>query len=182
MKYGYARVSTAEQSLNRQIDKLKSVGIDKIITDIASGGEHRPNLQKLLNDLNKGDILVVTKLFRLVRSIKNFQEIMEILLAKGVDLVCIDGGKVDTTTAQGKLFWNTIAVISEVERDLIRERTKEGVKAAQQRGKHIGRPKIPNQTKNKVISMVNSKMYSKAEVAKLCDISRASIYNILRES
>ena len=138
MKIGYARVSTKDQVLDLQIDALEKDGCELIFKETASSAKtDRPELQKLLNHLRKGDIVVVYKLNRLGRSLKHLLDVVAELNQKEVDIRSINDA-IDTTTPQGRLFFNISASFAEFERDLIRERTKSGLEAARARGKNVG--------------------------------------------
>ena len=139
MKIGYARVSTKDQSLNLQTDVLKKAGCELIFTETASGAKtDRIELAKLLSQVRKGDIVVVYKLDRLGRSLKHLLEVVAQLNSKQVGVQSISDA-IDTTTPQGRLFFNISACFAEFERDLIRERTKSGLEAARARGRKGGR-------------------------------------------
>jgi DNA invertase Pin-like site-specific DNA recombinase len=137
MKIGYARVSTKDQSLNLQTDALTKAGCEIIFNEIASGAKSdRVELDKLFSQIRKGDILVVYKLDRLGRSLKHLLEFVAILNEKQIGLQSISDA-IDTTTPQGRLFFNISACFSEFERDLIRERTRAGLEAARARGLQV---------------------------------------------
>lgn len=111
--YGYARVSTAEQNLNRQLDMLNKYGIDKIYSEKITGTrKDRPELQKMLENLSNGDTVVIESLSRLGRSTKNLIELMELFNDKGVNLVSLKEN-IDTTTPTGKLLFTLISAISQ---------------------------------------------------------------------
>lgn len=139
MKIGYARVSTKDQNLELQTDALKKAGCELIYTEIASGAKaDRVELEKLLSQLRVGDVVVVYKLDRLGRSLKHLLEVVAQLGKMNVALQSICDA-IDTTTAQGRLFFNISGCFAEFERDLIRERTKAGLEAARARGRKGGR-------------------------------------------
>jgi DNA invertase Pin-like site-specific DNA recombinase len=142
MRYGYARVSKKTQSLDRQLDILKSYGVDKIVAESVSGIGKQIELEKLILNMQKGDILIVTRLSRLGRSSQSVFKRLSTLQGSGIDIIVISGGKVDTTTIQGKLFWSIITLFDELERDYISERTKEGLESARRKGRLCGRPPI----------------------------------------
>jgi DNA invertase Pin-like site-specific DNA recombinase len=143
MRLGYARVSTAEQSLDSQIDALKEAGIESrlIYTDvISSRRQERPGLESALKALRAGDTLVVAKLDRLARSSRDLQNLAGRLQEIGADLVCLHQAAIDTTSPQGKLFFAMLGAFAEFERDIIATRTREGLAAAAKRGRKGGRP------------------------------------------
>jgi len=140
MKIGYARISTKDQNLNMQLDALQKAGCEKIYEETASGlKSDRPILTGLLSHLREGDVLVVWKLDRLGRSLKNLIEIINLLLEKKVGLQSLSD-PVDTTTSQGRLIFNIFASLAEFERDIIHERTQAGLSSARARGRFGGRP------------------------------------------
>jgi len=140
-KVGYARVSTAQQSPQLQIDALQSAGCQKIYQEIASGAKaQRPQLEQMLSQLRSGDVLVVWKLDRLGRSLTHLVQLVNQLLEQDVGLQSLND-PIDTTSAQGRLMFNIFASLAEFERELIRERTRAGLKSARARGRSGGRPK-----------------------------------------
>lgn len=144
MKIGYARVSTDEQNFDLQIDLLNMDGCEKIVKEKMTGKSgNRPALVKTIARLQEGDTLVVWKLDRLGRSLKNLIDILQELKNRKIGFRCIADG-IDTETASGKLLFHIIGAIAEFEGVLISERTRAGLKAAQKRGKHIGRPRAIN--------------------------------------
>src|SRR5947209_11557459 len=147
---GYARVSKEEQHLSLQVDALKKHGVIRIFTDKQTGTRFdRKEFLAALEYVNEGDTLVVWKLDRLGRSLKELIETVENLQKRGVDLVSLTE-HIDTTTATGRLFLQFIAMLAEFERNLISERTKAGLDAARARGRVGGRPKVKS-TNEKVM-------------------------------
>jgi len=145
-RIGYARVSTASQELNLQLDALKLAGIpdNLIFIDKVSGAKtERPGLTACMNELQAGDTLIIWRLDRLGRSLKHLIEIVEELKGRGVGFRSINDGGIDTTTASGEMVFNIFATLAQFERRLIQERTQAGLKAARARGKNGGRPKNP---------------------------------------
>lgn len=142
IKIGYARVSTSEQNIQTQIDLLKAEGCDKIYTDVASGvREDRQGLKEMLSFLREGDIVIVYKLDRIFRSLKNMIELIEVFNQKKVLFKSITEPAFDTTTANGKFLIQIFGAVAEFERNLIKERTKAGIEGARRRKKLLGRPK-----------------------------------------
>ena len=153
MKVGYARVSTTAQSLDMQIKALTDAGCERIFEEKVSGVGERGELKAALQYLRDGDTLVVYKLDRLGRSMKDLLSIIEQLQAKNVALVSLRDN-IDTSSTAGKLVMHIFAALSEFERDLIRERTGEGRVAALKKGVRFGRPK-QEQRSNKDIACAN---------------------------
>lgn len=144
MKIGYARVSSLGQSLDSQIEKLKAFGCEKIFQEKKSGGStgKREAVKDALEFGREGDVLVITKLDRLARSMFDLQSISETLERKKVDLVVLDQ-KIDTTTPTGRLTFHLLGAVAEFERDLINERRNEGMERAKEKGVQFGRkPKL----------------------------------------
>lgn len=141
-KIGYARVSTAEQSLDYQLEALKLAGCDVIYGDEGISGtcRDRPAFNKALEEMEAGDTLVVWKLDRMSRSLKHLIEIHDELQERGAFLDSITE-RLDTSTAMGKFVFQVISAIAELERNIISERTKAGLAIAASRGRYPGRPK-----------------------------------------
>jgi DNA invertase Pin-like site-specific DNA recombinase len=141
MLIGYARVSTANQTLDLQKDALEKAGCSKIFTDIASGAKaERTGLDEALNYIRQGDTIVVWRLDRLGRSLKHLIETITGLNNLGIGFKSITEN-IDTTTSGGKLIFHIFGALAEFERDIIRERTQAGLQAACTRGRKGGRPK-----------------------------------------
>jgi len=143
MKLGYARVSTDEQSLESQCQRLSAAGCEKLFEEKISGAaRNRPKLEKLVEQLRKGDVLVVTRLDRLARSTSELLRIAERITEKNAGLQSLDEPWADTTSPSGRMVMTIFAGIAEFERTLILSRTQEGRLAAQARGVAFGRPKL----------------------------------------
>lgn len=149
MVFGYARVSTQEQNLDRQLDSLNSAGAEEIIQEKITGTKaDRPELNRLLDKLRKGDVMLVSDLTRLSRSTKDLFGLVDQIERKGANIKSLKESWLDTTTPQGKLMFTFMAGISQFERDLISQRTKEGLEAARARGRKGGRkPKLDDNKK-----------------------------------
>jgi len=140
MLVGYARVSTQDQKQDLQTDALEAAGCEKVFTEKASGAQRdRPELKAALDYIRAGDTLVVWKLDRLARSIKQLIETVEDLEKREIGFKSLTEN-IDTTTSGGKLVFHIFASLAEFERSMIRERTKAGLNAARARGKKGGRP------------------------------------------
>lgn len=139
---GYARVSTEDQHLDLQLNALKLAGCSAIFEDrgVSATAKRRPGFEKALSHLQTGDIFVVWKMDRAFRSLKNALNILEEFENRAIEFRCLTEA-IDTTTPMGKCMYQIRHAFSELERNLIRERTKAGMEAARQRGAHLGRPK-----------------------------------------
>lgn len=180
---GYARVSTVDQHLDAQLDALAAAGCDKVFTDKLSGKlASRPQFDAALAYLRPGDTLVVTKLDRVGRSVKNLIEVAEQLRERGIDLRVLLQG-IDTSTPAGKMMFHMLAAIAEFERDLISERTNEGLAAARARGRTGGRPPklTPAQLRTARL-LYEARTQTVQEIADQFGVSRNTLYNALRAS
>ena len=183
MKIGYARVSTADQYLRMQKDALKQAGCKTIYQDVASGAKaDRPGLEKVLEHLREGDILIVWKLDRLGRSLKNLIDIIQTLNDNRIGFQSLQE-HIDTTTTGGKLIFHIFSALAEFERDLIRDRTKAGLKAARARGKMGGRPALLSPRKvKKMLGYYHDRKNTVDEICKIFGIGRTCFYNYLHKS
>ncbi len=177
MRIGYARVSTGDQNLDLQLDELEEAGCEKVYKEEISGAaKSRPELDRCLEELREGDTLVVWRLDRFGRSLKDLVSKMESLEEKGVDFVSLTEG-IDTTTAQGKLTFHIFGALAEFERELARERTMAGLKAARERGRVGGRPPaLDEEDIPQVQAMMKDSDVSTADICERFDISRATLY------
>ena len=180
MKVGYARVSTAEQCLDGQSDRLMAAGCEKIFTDIASGSRSdRPQFLAMMEFVREGDSIIVLKFDRLGRSLKHLLEMIAKLDTRGVQIESLVEG-LDTNTPGGKLVMHIFGAIAEFERDLIRERTQIGLTAARSRGKVGGRPsKLSPDRIETVRSMSENKDISIETICTTFNISRSTYYRCL---
>ncbi len=182
MLIGYARVSTLEQDLALQRDALKREGCGRIFEETASGGKvDRPELARALDQMRKGDTLVVWKLDRLARSMKQLIETVGVLEAAGVQFRSLTE-KIDTTTPGGKLTFHIFGAMAEFERSLIRERTMAGLKAARARGRKGGRPALMSADDLAMAERLLSAEFSVKGVAERLGVSEATIYRKLRKA
>ncbi|MEP4987392.1 MAG: recombinase family protein [Paracoccaceae bacterium] len=140
---GYARVSTDDQKLDMQLDALNRAGCERVFCDhgVSGGQASRHALDDMLSQLVQGDTLVVYKLDRLGRSVLHLADLLTRLETQGIQFCSLTEG-IDTTTSGGKLVFHVFAAVAEFHRDLIRENTRAGLKAARERGSAIGRPKL----------------------------------------
>lgn len=181
-RYGYARVSTSDQDLRLQLLALKKAKCAEIFTDkgVSGAQAQRPGLDQVLAILAPGDALVIYKLDRLGRSTKELIGLVERLKSNGVELISLTE-KIDTTTAQGTLFFHFFAAMSQFERDLIRERTTAGLEAAKQSGVTLGRPAaIDKKTLAQARKLIAGGVLTMQEVANRLGVGRSTLYRALR--
>jgi DNA invertase Pin-like site-specific DNA recombinase len=177
---GYARVSKTEQHLGLQLDALKKRGVIRIFTDKQTGTRFdRAQLLAALEYVNPGDTLVVWKLDRLGRSLKQLIETVENLQKRNVHLVSLTED-INTTTATGKLFFQFIAMLAEFERNLISERTKAGLEAARARGRVGGRPRVKStDTKVQIAKQLHTSNTPIKTILKTLNIKKSTLYRYL---
>jgi DNA invertase Pin-like site-specific DNA recombinase len=181
MIYGYARVSTLDQNLDRQKDALREYGVDKIYCEKISGAKkNRPELDRMLAVLESGDAVVIESLSRLGRSVKNLSELMEMFNEKGIRLISLKES-VDTTSATGRLLFTIISSLAAFERETLIERTNEGLASARARGKVGGRPKTNAAALKKAVALYETGQYSLADVTDLTGVSKSTLYRALKK-
>ncbi len=184
MKIGYARVSTKDQDLALRLDALEKIGCTEIYQEKMTGStKERPQLQKMIEHLREGDVIVVWKLDRLARSLKDLVGLVNEIQDKGAGLQSLND-HIDTTTPHGKFTFHLFAALAEFERDIIRERTNAGLAAARARGRKGGRPKGLSK-KAKHTAIIAERLYQEGEmtVREICEqlsISKMTLYNYLR--
>jgi DNA invertase Pin-like site-specific DNA recombinase len=182
MLIGYARVSTDDQKLNLQQDALQTAGCEKIFEDYLSGARAtRPGLTSALEMTRSGDTLVVWRLDRLGRSLKDLIQLTETLKQRSIGLQSLQES-IDTTTSSGQLIFHLFGALAEFERNLIRERTNAGLVAARARGKLGGRPKALDPNKRQLaVKLYNDRQYPIGEICKMMGISKPTLYNYVAE-
>ena len=179
MRFGYARVSKTEQHIELQIDALRKYGVDEIFEEkISSRKLSRPKLQELLGKLRPGDTLVVWRLDRLGRTVKQLIALAEDFEAKGINFVSLQEN-LDTTTATGKFTFHLFCSMAQMERDVISERTKAGLDAARARGRNGGRTPVDSKTIEKALKMYKSDEFSIKEILETTGISKTTLYKYL---
>ncbi len=183
MLIGYSRVSTFDQNPDLQKDALDKAGCEKIFTDAISGTvPQRPGLTKAKEILRRGDTLVVWRLDRLGRSLKDLIDWMNYLDTEGIALKSLQES-IDTSTATGKLVFHVFGALSEFERNLILERTQAGLSAARARGRLGGRPKSLNDDKKQVvIDLYNERKHPVKKICEMMNISKPTLYSYVRDS
>jgi DNA invertase Pin-like site-specific DNA recombinase len=181
MLIGYARVSTADQTLNLQQDTLEKAGCTKIFTDTASGAkQERKGLVEALEYVREGDTLVVWRLDRLGRSLKDLIEKLTDLHNRNIGFKSLTEN-IDTTTPGGKLIFHIFGALAEFERDLIKERTNAGLQAARARGRKGGRPQVLTEKKVAMArTLYADKSNSINDICKTLNIGRTTLYRYIK--
>lgn len=180
MIIGYARTSTTDQrfGLEAQVDELKSAGCEKVFNEQVSSVGKRQRLDEIMEFVRDGDVLVITKLDRLARSVKHLWKIVDFLQSKGVNLRILNIA-LDTSTATGKLMLSLLGAVGEFEREIMLERQREGIAKAKASGKKFGRPSTVQAKADEIIALRELGLGA-SEVARRVGISRASVYRAHR--
>ena len=177
--FGYARVSTEAQNLDRQLDALEKYGVDMIYNEKMTGTKkNRPELTKLLDRITEGDTVVVESLSRLGRSTKDLIELTETFQSRGVNLVSLKES-IDTNSPTGKLLFTLMSAIAQFERDVIADRTREGLESARARGRSGGRPRADPEQVKKAAKLYKTGQYSVKEIEELTGVKKSTLYRNL---
>lgn len=181
MNIGYARISTQEQRPELQLDALSNAGCEQVFEERVSGAANqRPEWENCQRTLRSGDTLIVWRLDRLGRSLRNLVEIVHELEERGIGLVSLNEN-IDTTSAGGRLVFHVFGALAEFERNLIRERTMAGLSAARARGRKGGRrPKMTKADVRKAAAMLSDSTVTKSEVAAHFDVTRMTLNAALK--
>jgi DNA invertase Pin-like site-specific DNA recombinase len=180
MRVGYARVSTDDQNLNLQRGALKHAGCEQLFEDQLIGAKaERPDLQQALQYARAGDTLVVWRLDRLSRSLKDLIEMVTLLESKGIGLKSLHEA-IDTSSSSGKLIFHIFGALAEFERNLIRERTQAGLQAARARGRKGGRPKALNKDKQALaVKLYDERKHTVDQICEMMGISKPTLYKYI---
>lgn len=183
MLIGYARVSSTDQNTTAQVSALKSAGCELIFREKASGGRwDRPELHKLLDQIRKGDVLVVWKLDRLSRSLRDLLTVMEKLQEAKSGFRSLTEA-IDTTTPAGRMMMQMVGSFAEFERAMLKERTMVGLDAARKEGRIGGRPpKLKYQQQKEIIKLVTKGKKTAAEAARLFNVHPATVSRLLQRA
>jgi len=182
MKFGYARVSKNEQSLDIQVEKLQQAGCEEIFQEKVSGSKNdRSQLNLLLNKLRAGDIVYVVRLDRLGRRMSKLVELINDFKARDIEFVSLENN-IDTTNPMGMLLFTMCAAFAEMERILITERVKAGLTAAHKKGRRGGRPKSLTPEKLKKLKfLIKSNDFSVTEMCAMTGITRSVYYRAIND-
>ena len=182
MKIGYARVSTSEQNLDRQIDSLRESGCERIYSEkVSAVKKDRPELEKIFDFVREGDVIIVCELTRLGRSVKDLIELVERIHATGANIISLQEPWMDTTSVQGNLIFNIFSAFAQFERDLTRQRVKNGLEAARARGRKGGRPTVPADKADLAVRMYRNSCPI-ADIMKATGLGRSTIYRLVNNS
>jgi DNA invertase Pin-like site-specific DNA recombinase len=183
---GYARVSTDEQDLTAQRDALETlgVGIDRVYVDhgLTGTNRERPGLRQAMAACRHGDTLVVTKLDRLARSLPDARDIVKELTEREVKL-SLAGSIHDPTDPVGRLLFNVLAMVAEFESDLIRMRTREGMKVAKAKGRLQGKkPKLSPSQEQHLVKLYQAGEHTGSQLAELFNVARSTVYRAIQRN
>lgn len=183
MLIGYARVSTADQSTDLQLDALQAAGVERVYTDHGVSGSvaDRPELSRCLDQLRDGDTLVVWRLDRLARSLRNLLSLVEALSTRRIALRSLTEA-IDTGSASGRLILAVFGALAEFERELIRERTAAGLAAARARGVRVGRPAALGDGQLDAARTLVAAGHQVGEVARTLGVGRSTLYRALADA
>lgn len=181
MKIGYIRVSTAEQNTIRQEALMESMGVDEIYMDKVSGkNTNRPELQKMLHYVRKGDTVIVESISRFARNTKDLLELVEELTAKEVEFIS-QKESIDTSTPAGKFMLTIFAAVAELEREYILQRQSEGIAEAKKQGKYQGRKAKIHPDAEKVMKRWREKEITATAAMQLLRVSKTTFYRMVRK-
>lgn len=182
MKIGFCRVSTADQSLDLQMDALKRAGCERIFSEKISGrSENREQLEKMLEMLRPGDSVVIWKLCRLSRKMKHLITVVDQIQSAGCDLVSLEDG-IDTSTPVGRFTFHVFAALNDYFVDNLRSNTRAGLKAARARGRVGGRPKALDTSKQQMAQALRrDTTLSIDDICKQLGVSRSTFYRYTQE-
>ena len=188
MIVGYARVSSLDQNLDRQIEALKKEGCEKIYTEKITGANtDRPQLQLMLDELKEGDIIVIKDLTRFSRSTRDLFNLLDLIKEKKAFLISVNDKWLDTRDNNpfNELLFTIMSGLSQYERTMIRERQKEGIELAKKKGKYKGRPKKYTENNPRMahaLELYEAGGHSIAEICKICSISESTFYRHKRKA
>lgn len=184
MIIGYCRNSTHKQDLEKQREQLNNAGCERIFEEVVSGAgiTNRPELNRMLDQLRKGDLVVVTDFSRISRGgIRDMFSLIETIEKHEANLRSLKEEWIDTSSPQGKFLFTVIAGVNELEKNLVSIRTKESLENCRKRGIVGGRPKVDEKKIDTAIKMYESKLHSISEITKVTGVSKTSLYRYLKK-
>lgn len=181
LKIGYIRVSTVEQNIARQEVIMEKLGVEKVFIDKISGKNmERPMLKEMMDFVRSGDIVVVESISRFARNTRDLLELVDQLVAKGVQFVSMKE-KIDTSTPSGKFMLTVFGAVAQLERDYILQRQKEGIAIAKANGKYQGRKKIQNDRFDEIYEKWKNNEITATQAMKLLNYSKTTFYRRVKE-
>ena len=181
LKIGYIRVSTVEQNIARQEVIMKKLDVEKIFIDKISGKNmERPMLKEMMGFVRSGDIVVVESISRFARNTRDLLELVDQLVAKGVQFVSMKE-KIDTSTPSGKFMLTVFGAVAQLEHDYILQRQKEGIAIARANGKYQGRKKIQNDRFDEIYEKWKNNEITATQAMKLLNYSKTTFYRRVKE-
>lgn len=181
LKIGYIRVSTVEQNIARQEVIMEKLGVEKIFIDKISGKNmERPMLKEMMDFVRSGDIVVVESISRFARNTRDLLELVDQLVAKGVQFVSMKE-RIDTSTPSGKFMLTVFGAVAQLERDYILQRQKEGIAIAKAQGKYNGRKRVENDKFLKVYEKWQNHEITAMQAMKLLNFSKTTFYRRVKE-
>lgn len=181
LKIGYIRVSTVEQNIARQEVIMKKLDVEKVFIDKISGKNmERPMLKEMMGFVRSGDIVVVESISRFARNTRDLLELVDQLVAKGVQFVSMKE-KIDTSTPSGKFMLTVFGAVAQLERDYILQRQKEGIAIARANGKYQGRKKIQNDRFDEIYEKWKNNEITATQAMKLLNYSKTTFYRRVKE-
>ena len=182
MKIGYVRVSTAEQNTARQEELMRSLGVDEIYIDRMSGkNTARPELQKMLEYVRRGDTVIVESISRFARNTRDLLELVDALTKKGVEFVS-QKEAIDTATPTGKFMLTVFAAVAELEREYILQRQREGIELAKARGVYKGRKPIRRDNFDAVVAVWRRGEITAVEAMRRLDMKPSTFYRKVKQA
>ena len=181
MKIGYIRVSTLEQNTMRQEALMEALGVDEVYIDRMSGkNTNRPELQKMMEYVRKGDTVIVESISRFARNTRDLLELVERLTVKGVEFVSKKEA-IDTTTPTGKFMLTVFGAVAELEREYILQRQREGIAIAKEQGKYTGRKPIQTPEFEQITAKWRSGAITAAEAMRTLHVSKSTFYRRIKQ-
>ena len=181
MRIGYVRVSTQEQNTIRQEVLMKTLGVDELYIDKASGkNAQRPKLQNMMEYVRRGDTVIVESISRFARNTRDLLELVEKLTAKGVEFISLKEA-IDTTTPTGKFMLTIFGAVAELEREYILQRQREGIEIAKTEGKYAGRKPITHPEFNRITAQWKRGEITAVEAMKRLNMKPSTFYRKIRQ-
>lgn len=178
--FGYVRPFSQDKDLKLQINAIEKHGCDKIFKEQTSSAKNRPELKSLFHTLSSGDQVIVYKLYNIADSTRHLIDLVQRFQQQNIDFISITD-QVDTSTAEGKIFFKLLDKVGDFQHDVLSESTKAGIYEAKLKGKTGGRPRKPDHNVRRALDMYQSKIYSIAQITAETGISKTTLYRYLED-